>query len=72
MADEKYTTEQARMWLQCFTEAEQRKSDKSLPMEARIRSAGTCSMLLRAADNGGETFESMSILAENTGSASHG
>lgn len=57
------TPEQARMWLLCFTEAEQRKSDKSLPMDVRIRSAETCALLLRAADNAGHSHESLKVLA---------
>ena len=38
-----------KMLYQCLVEAEQRKADKSLPIEVRVRSAETYALLLRAA-----------------------
>jgi hypothetical protein len=45
----------AELW-QCMTEADQRRSDRSLPLDARVRSFGTYTACLREASKRGYTY----------------
>lgn len=60
MADVKHTptTSDAELW-QCLSEAEQRKSDSTLPLDARIRSFGTYALCLREAHNRGFDYSTL-------------
>lgn len=46
------------LWL-CLSEAEGRKNDKSLPIDARIRSSETYAICLRAAADRGLTYDQL-------------
>ena len=50
--------------LQAFHEAEARKSDNSLPLDVRIRSAETCALCLRAAADRGYTYSTLKAAVE--------
>lgn len=52
----------AELWL-CMDEAEQRKSDKSLTLEARVRSAQTFTLCLREAHNRGYDYGTLKASA---------
>jgi hypothetical protein len=47
------------MLYQCLIEAEQRKADKTLPIDVRARSCETYTLLLRAAHNRGYDMQSL-------------
>lgn len=49
--------------LQCLDEADQRKADKRLPIEARVRSFETYAMCLREADNRGYSYADLKAAA---------
>lgn len=55
------------MLLQCLIEAEARKRDDTLPMDVRIRSTETFSLLLRRADNEGLMFTGGKLVAKPKG-----
>lgn len=48
----------AELW-QCLSEAEARKSDKSLPIDVRVSSFETYSICLREADNRGFDYSTL-------------
>lgn len=51
-----------QLW-QCLTESEQRKGDRELPLDARIRSFETYSLCLREAHNRGFDYASLQAKA---------
>jgi len=50
------------LW-QCLTEAENRKSDKDLPLDVRVRSMETYTICLREADNRGYDYSTLKAVA---------
>lgn len=52
----------AELW-QCLDEADQRKKDSSLSIDARIRSWQTYAVCLREADNRGYTYDELRAVA---------
>ena len=50
------------LW-QCLAEAEERKSDSTLPLDVRIRSFETYSICLREADNRGYDYATLKATA---------